>query len=36
MKLSDVSSGPDWLIWILIIVLFAISVTHSEIAREAG
>ena len=27
MKLSDVSSGPDWLIWILIIVLFAISVT---------
>lgn len=27
MKLSDVSSGPDWLIWILIVALFAISVT---------
>lgn len=27
MKLSDVSSRPDWLIWILIVALFAISVT---------
>ena len=26
MKLSDISSGPDWAIWILIILLAGISV----------